>query len=236
MTKPVKEPVEIPVEIVVHTGGHAVRRGGKPLKTPAGHELAVPTRALAEALADEWRTAGARPRPEALPLTRMASTALDRIARHRADIERQLLDYAETELLCHRADAPHDLVARQHAVWQPLLDWLAHRHDALLAATTGILARPQSPASLAALEKVLAGLDHWRLAAVSVAVATSGSLVVGLALADGRLDASGAFEVAELDATYQIEKWGEDSEATERRAGVRGELELAERFLRLLAA
>jgi chaperone required for assembly of F1-ATPase len=211
---------------------------GRPLRTPQGVEVVVPTAALAEALSVEMRASGqAAPgklRAEAMPLMRMTSTALDRVARHRADIEGQLVAYAETELLCHRAEHPPELVARQRAVWQPLLDWLARQHAAPLAATTGILATPQSPASLKALRAVVAGFDVWRLTGLSVAVAASGSLVIGLAMAAGRLDAAQAFEAAELDATYQIEAWGEDKEAAQRRAGIRAELELAERFFGLL--
>ncbi|HEX9464070.1 MAG TPA: ATP12 family protein, partial [Alphaproteobacteria bacterium] len=145
-----------------------------------------------------------------------------------------IVAYAETELVCHRAEHPPDLVARQHAAWQPLLDWLALRHDALHVTTAGILPKPQSAASLAALRTAVAGLGDWHLAALSIAVAASGSLVIGLALADGRLDAAGAFDAAELDATYQIEKWGEDAETTKRRAEIRADLQLAERVFVLL--
>jgi chaperone required for assembly of F1-ATPase len=231
------------VAVVPAAGGFAVQLDARPLKTPAGRPYELPTRALAEAIAAEWRAAAPKPPSRSGqsanktgPLTQMAGTALDRIAAHRAAIEAQLLAYAETELLCHRADRPPELAARQQAVWQPLLDWLAKHHGALLAPTVGVIARPQAPASLAALGAALAGLDAWRLAAVSVAVAASGSLVIGLALADGHLKAEGAFAAAELDATFQIEKWGEDEEELRRRAGVRAELALAERFLELLRA
>jgi chaperone required for assembly of F1-ATPase len=224
------------VTVAAVDGGFAVHLDAKTLKTPAGVVLVSPTRALAEAIAAEFRATGGRPRPAALPLTRMAGTALDRVARHRAEIEQQLLDYAETELLCHRADAPPDLVARQHQAWQPLLDWLAHRHDALLTATAGIHAKAQPAASLSALRAVLAGFDAWRLAALSVAVSSSGSLVVGLALIDGHLTAAAAFDAAELEGTFQIERWGEDAEAAAHRAEVRADLALAEQFLRLATA
>ncbi|MBI3451892.1 MAG: ATPase, partial [Rhodospirillales bacterium] len=109
-------------------------------------------------------------------------------------------------------------------------------YDAPLAVTSGIAACSQPEASLAALERRLAGFDDGRLAALAVAVEATGSLVVGLALVAGRLDAVGAFAAAELDATYQIEKWGEDAEATQRRAGVRADLDAAARFLALYGA
>jgi chaperone required for assembly of F1-ATPase len=233
-TAPIK-PAFKDVTVAPAESGFAVRIDDKPLKTPAGIAMVAPTRAMAEAIAAEWRATSGRPRPAALPITRMAGTALDRIARHRTEIEQQLLAYAETELLCHRAEEPSDLVTRQLQVWQPLLDWLARRHDALLVVTAGVRPQPQRSDSLAALRTVLAGLDVWPLAALSVAVSSSGSLVIGLALVDGHLEADAAFVAAELESAYQIERWGEDAEAAAHRAEVRADLALVERFLKLLA-
>jgi chaperone required for assembly of F1-ATPase len=224
------------VSVASAQGGFAIRLDDRPLRSPAGREIVAPTQKLAEAIAGELRATSGQIRADAVPLTRMAGTAVDRIAMHRTEIERQLVEYAETEHLCHRADHPPDLVARQQASWQPLLDWLALRHDALLVPTTGIVSKPQSEPSLAALRAAIHAFDDWRLAALSVAVAASGSLVIGLALADRRLDAAQAFAAAELDSTFQIETWGEDAEATARRAEVREELDLAARLFDLLAA
>ncbi len=233
-SKPAPKPAFITVSVAPVANGFAIRLDTRPLKSPAGVEIVAPTAAMAEAIAEELRATGGRIKAATVPLVRVAGTAADRVARHRAEIERQIVEHAETELVCHRADHPAELAARQQAIWQPLLDWLAHRHDALLAATSGVLAKPQNPESLAALRKAVAALDDWHLTALSIAVAAAGSLVIGLALADGRLDAHGAFEAAELDATFQIEKWGEDAEATRRRADVLADLQLAERVFKLL--
>ncbi len=223
------------VAVVPQEGGYAVHLDGKPLKTPQGVAFVLPSPTLAKAIADEWQATAPRPpSPEKMPLTRIAGTVLDRLSQQREAIEAQLLSYAETELLCHRAEGPSALATRQHQTWQPLLDWVAIRHDAMLNITTGIVAVPQPERSLAALRGALSGMDPWRLAAISVAVAASGSLVIGLALSDGRIDPAAAFEAAELDTTWQIEKWGEDREASDRRAVVRTDLELAKRFLGLL--
>lgn len=217
------------------TGGFEVRLDARPLRTPQGGSFVLPSAMLAEAIADEWRaTAPHPPRPDSMPLTRIAGTVLDRLSRQRETIEAQLVSYAETELLCHRAEAPAALVERQNRLWQPLLDWVAIRHDAMLQVTTGVVALQQPERSLAALRGAIAGMNPWRLAAISVAVAASGSLVIGLALSDSRIDAQAAFEAAELDATWQIERWGEDKEAADRREVVRADLELAKRFLDLL--
>jgi chaperone required for assembly of F1-ATPase len=214
------------------SGGFAVRLDDKPLKTPGGQPVVVPWRDLAEAIAEEWRAQGAKPDMAGLSMTRIAATALDRIPSRRAGVVDELLAYAETELVCHRAEAPPELVARQQATWQPLLDWLAQQFDAPLAATNGILPRPQPDGSLKALRRLLERLDNFSLAGLSVAVASAGSLVIGLAMLEHRIDAAQAFDAAELDATYQIEQWGEDSIAAQRRAELRGEFAIAERYLR----
>lgn len=215
-------------------GGFGVLLDGKPLRTPGGRPVVVPSRLLAEAIAAEWDGQGAKPDLSRLPLTRIAATAIDRIPARREGVLEELAGYAETELLCHRASHPPALVARQIAAWQPLLDWLAQHFDAPLATTVGVLPRAQSEASLGALRRALGALDDFRLAGLSVAVAAAGSLVIGLALAENRLDAEQAFDAAELDATFQIEQWGEDEIARRRRAEVRADLEAAEKFLRLL--
>jgi chaperone required for assembly of F1-ATPase len=213
--------------------GFAVRLDDKPLKTPGGRPVVVPWQGLAEAIAEEWRAQGPKPDLTGLPMTRITATALDRLPGRRAGVVDELLAYAETELVCHRAEAPPELVARQQTTWQPLLDWLARQFDAPLTATGGILPKPQPEGSLKALRCVLKGLDDFRLAGLSVAVASSGSLVIGLAMLERRLDTAQAFEASELDATYQIEQWGEDSIAMQRRAELRNELAVAERYIRL---
>ena len=216
--------------------GFGVTLDDKALKTPAGTPIVVPTRALAAAIAEEWSNQGERLRLDALPLTRIAGTALDRVSARRAELRRDLAAYGETELVCHRAERPPELVARQRAAWQPLVDWLADRFDARLETTEGVLAREQPRASITALARALESYDDWRLAALSIAVGAAGSLAIGLALIEKRLDPRQAFEAAELDASYQIEAWGEDPEATRRQAEIRADLESAARFIALAAA
>ncbi|MBN9500113.1 MAG: hypothetical protein J0H39_25465 [Alphaproteobacteria bacterium] len=220
-------------------GSFGVALDGKPLRTPAGSEIAVASKSLAEAMVDEWR--GVAPRGKApkidfskLPLTRIVGTAIDRVPPKREAILDELVAHAQTELLCFRASEPPALIEREAAIWQPLLDWAALTFDAPLIVSHGSIIAPDQPAqSLAALRAAMAAMDDLKLAGLGVAVATTGSLIVSLALAEGKIDATGAFDAAELDATFQIERWGEDSEATEKRAKTRQELIVAERFFAL---
>jgi chaperone required for assembly of F1-ATPase len=217
-------------------GGFAIGLDGKPVKTPIGHRLQVPTRALAEAIAAEWQAQETEVRPSLMPLTQLASTALDRVGPERSAIVAQMMDYAGTDLLCYRADFPPDLVERQARLWQPLLDWARTTVGAELAVTAGIVAIAQPAPALAALAAHLDGLDVWRLTAAQSACAATGSLVLALALAAGRIDAHQAFALSHLDEDYQIEQWGEDYEAADRRAALKNDLAAAERLLGLCQA
>src|SRR5262249_29504623 len=207
--------------------GVARRVDAKPLRPPGGRAVVVPWPGLAEAIAAEWRAQGVKPQMSGLSMTRIVATALDRIPSRRAGVLDELLAYAETELVCHRADGPPALAARQQAIWQPLLDWLAPEFDAPLAVNHRVLPPGAPDASLKALRHLLERFDDLSLAGLGVAVASSGSLVIGLAMLERKLDAGQAFDAAELDATYQIEQWGEDSIAAQRRAELRAELETA---------
>lgn len=222
------------VSVEAVDGGFEIRLDGRPVRTPERSPLRVPNRALAEAIRAEWDAQETEIRPATMPLTQLASTALDRTGPQRAAIVDGVLAFAGTDLLCYRADRPAALVSRQAEIWQPLLDWVALRHDALLHVATGIIAVEQPPEALAALRSAVAALDAWQLAGLQNAVAAAGSLVVALALLDGEVDAAGAFAVAELDATFQIERWGEDAEAARRRQALREDLAATERFLHLL--
>jgi chaperone required for assembly of F1-ATPase len=208
---------------------------GKPVSTPAKRPLTVPTRALAVAIAEEWRAQGETIDPRRLPLTRLASIALDLVAPRREAVVAEVAKYAGTDLVCYRAEQPPELAERQRAAWQPLIDWATLCFDAPLAATAGILPVAQLAASLKALETAVAAYDTHCLAALHLATAACGSLVVALALIEGRIDADAAFAAAELDESYEIERWGEDAEQARRRAGLKEDIALAARFVSLLA-
>lgn len=219
----------VPVE-----GGFGIALDGKPLKTPAKSPLVLPTAALAEAIAGEWDAQVEVIKPHTMRLMQLASTALDRVALHHAAVVEEAAGYAASDLLCYRAEAPDSLVAREAALWQPLLDWAMIRFDAPLAVTSGIVHVAQPPASLKALRAVLLDLDALTLTAVADLTAACGSLVVALAVWDGRLDGAGAAEATLIDETVQNERWGEDYEAKARRERLVADIHAAARFLTLL--
>lgn len=215
-------------------GGYTVELDGRAVKTPQGHALAVPSRALADALAAEWDAQEDTIVPDSMPLSQLAITALDRMVSSREDVVFNLAAYGGSDLLCYRADAPQDLVAREAKAWQPLLDWADETFGAPLNVTNGILPIEQPALSLVALQGAIEELDPMALAVLGSVVPLSGSLILGLALVQGRLDAEEVVEAAFVDETYQAEKWGEDKEATERYQAISADIRTAEQFLNLV--
>jgi chaperone required for assembly of F1-ATPase len=208
---------------------------GKTLKTPAKGSLNLPSRALAEAIADEWGSAGEAIDPHAMPQTRLAFTALDGVSSTRDKVVEYVLGFGRSDLLCYRAEAPQELVARQEAEWNPLLDWAAERYGARHTAVSGITYVEQPAEALRALERAIESHDDFALTALHTAASITGSLVLALALSDGLLDAAQTFSAATVDETFQAEQWGHDAEADARLTRLSAELAAAGQFLRLLA-
>src|SRR6202167_1115019 len=206
-------------------GGYAVLLDGKPIRTPAKTKLVVKSRNLAEAMAAEWQAQGETIKPDDLHLTRLAGSVVDLVEPRRAQIIAEIAKYAGTDLLCYRASTPPELATRQHEAWQVHLDWAGERY-APLAVTQGIAPMEQAPSALDAYDSMILG-------ALYLATSALGSLILALALIEGRVDAEQAFAAAELDQTFQIERWGEDAEAARRRTGIRDDIALAARFAEL---
>jgi chaperone required for assembly of F1-ATPase len=214
-------------------GAYVVRLDDRPVKTPARALLTLPTRALAEAVAGEWRAQEDVLDPATMPLTRLAYAAIDTAPHHRARIADEILAYGGSDLLCYRAEGPQALVARQAVAWNPLLDWAVERYGARLAVGTGIAFIEQSVESRNAFAAAVGTCDDFTLVALHGAASLTGSIVLALALMDGRLSAGEASALARLDETFQNEVWGRDAEAEARAARLGQELAAIERFLRL---
>ncbi|HZL60180.1 MAG TPA: ATP12 family protein [Stellaceae bacterium] len=224
------KPVHKNAAACAFAGGFTVMLQDKPIMTPAKAPLVLRSGALAEAIAAEWRAQGDRIKPAELPLTRIASTAIDRVQPHRMAVVREIAKYAGTDLVCYRAERPPELAERQRQAWQPILDWAASRY-APLTVTQGVAPVTQPAPSLAAYAAAVEAYDAMLLTALSMATPALGSLVLALALFEGRIGPEEAFAAAELDQTFQIEQWGEDPEQAKRRAGIRAEIDLVSRFI-----
>ena len=218
------------------TDARGIMLDARAVRTPKKALLSVPTAALAAAIADEWRDQGDDIKPETMKLNGLANAAIDLVAPDPPGFAKGLAAYGENDLLCYRADAPPDLVARQLAQWEPLLTWAQARYDLVFTRVTGIIHLPQPGKTIIGLAEAITARTAFELAALSHLVTISGSLVIALALAEAQIEADAAFDVAHLDELWQAEQWGEDWMAADARAMRRADFLAACRFLRLAGA
>lgn len=193
--------------------GFAIRLDDRPVMTPGKSRLTLPTRRMAQAVAEEWRAQTGRIDPTTMPWTRSANSAIEKVARARGAVEAHLAEYAASDLLCYRAEAPEELRRRQEAEWSPVLDWVATRFDARLKVTIGVMPVAQPRAAVERLARTMVPLSHFELTGFHDLVTISGSFVLALAVREGRLAGDEAWRLSRLDEAWQTEQWGEDEEA-----------------------
>jgi chaperone required for assembly of F1-ATPase len=214
--------------------GRRILLDGKVVRTPGRRDLALPSDALADAVADEWNAQDEEIDPRAMRLTGLANAAIDRIAPELGAFARGLAAYGESDLLCYRAEGPAPLVSRQAESWDPILAWAQQYYDAVFELASGITHMPQPAETIARLNAAVAARDPFALAGLSPLVTISGSLLIALALAEGAIALNTAWAAATLDEQWQAEHWGEDAEAIAALANRRRDFEAAARFLALL--
>jgi len=222
-------------DVVEADGGFGVALDGRRLKTPGRADLVVPARALAEEIAAEWQGSGETIDPRAMPLTGLASAAIERVAADREAFAAGLARYAESDLTCYRAEGPAALVARQAESWDALLGWARRRYDVDFTTCSGVMHVAQPEETVRKLGHAVASLDHFHLAGLSPLVTIGGSLVAALAVQEEMLPAEDAWEAVSLDDCWQLEQWGEDPEARAALDARRRDFLAGARLLELLS-
>lgn len=209
------------VSVVSRQDGFGIDLDKNTLKTPGRAPFALPVRALAEAAAQEWRGQGARIDPAAMPLTALLNTAIDQVAQNADAVRQDIRAFAASDLVCYRAQTPSGLVERQNTHWDPVLAWAKTELGARFVLAGGIMPVEQPPPSLDRITLALADVQPLPLAAAHMVTSLTGSALLALALARGRMDAEVVWNAAHVDEDWQIDNWGEDAEAGARRAGRR---------------
>ena len=223
------------VSVEAADGGWGIRLDGRPVRTPARAELNVPSEALAESIAEEWRAVEGEIDPRAMPLTGLSNAAIDRVAPDVRLFAGGLARYAEGDLACYRADWPPELVQRQAEAWDSLLGWARRRYDVDFSTTSGLMHVPQPQATIDRLAHEVCALDAFRLAGLSPLVTIGGSLVGGLAVLEKAMTADEAWGAVSIDDRWQLEQWGSDAEAEQALENRRRDFLAAARFLELLS-
>lgn len=221
-------------DVVETDGGWGVELDGKPLRTPVRERLTVPTKALADAVADEWNGVEEKIDPRGLPLTGLANAAIDRVAPDKRAFADGLARYAEADLVCYRAEGPQGLVERQAELWDPLLGWGQRRFDVDFKTTGGIVHVFQPQATIDRLVHAISTLDPFRLAGLAPLITIGGSLLAALGVLEGAFTPEQAWVAVSVDDRWQIEQWGSDAEAEAALANRRWDFLAAAKFLELL--
>lgn len=203
------------VNVTEVNGGFIVRLDAHELKTPAKKPLVMPTVALAQHVADEWRAQETDIDSYSMPTMRLVSTALDRVADVPMETAQAFAAYGMSDLLCYRAENPDKLVKKQADAWDPILDWAKNRFDMSFEVTQGILPINQ-PADNEGRLLAIAGTDVFRLTGLAHMAAILGSAILATAADEAHIDAQQAYQLAFLDDLYQIDEWGSDEEAVDR--------------------
>jgi chaperone required for assembly of F1-ATPase len=196
--------------------GFGVQLDGRSLKTPQGRAMVLPTLAAAELVAGEWAAQGTDIMVADMPATRLAFTAIDRVADARGEVAAEVGRYIGADLLCYFAEAPRELVARQEAQWSPLIDWAEDALGLRFIRCAGIVHQEQPAQSVEAAEALALRLDDYALTGLAHAAALFGSALLAFALERGRLDGETAFDLSRLDEAFQEEQWGQDADAADR--------------------
>lgn len=218
------------VTVTEHCG---IALDGRSVKTPLKAPLVLPSRALADAVAAEWDAQTEFINPLAMPLTKLANTAIDRAVAEKPKITAEILEFAGSDMVCYRADSPESLVLRQSEQWDPIIEWAQRDLKVSFVTVDTITHKRQSATALRALETHILGLTPFSFTAVHNLTTLTGSALLAVMTATGAISVDAAWTAANVDEDWQIETWGEDAEAMARRAGRLNEFSACVKFVNL---
>jgi chaperone required for assembly of F1-ATPase len=214
-------------------GGYRITLDTRPIRTQGGTAQVLPTVALAEAMAEEWRAQGEEVDSKSFPLRDLADFAIDHAGNDRDKVITSLLAYAETDTLCYRADPDEPLFQRQRELWEPLVTACEARHGVRFERVSGIIHRKQPEATLERLREVLESKSAFELSALNMLASLASSLCIGLAALEPGSDPAALFAAANAEEDWQAELWGWDFAAEQARDTRLKAFELAARFAEL---
>lgn len=222
------------VSVEKSANGYAVKLDGRPIKTPAKNLLECSQKTVAQAIAQEWEAQAEFIDMDTMYCTKVTNTALDRIAPDPENVIKEMVDYANSDLLCYRALEPESLVQRQNEAWDPVLSWLEKTHGCRLFCIGGLMHKGQQEEALQKFEIILRARSAIMLAALHNMTTLTGSAVLSLGVCDGYVDYHTAWDHAHVDEDWQIDQWGRDEDAIAHRHRRWLEMEKTGKLLELM--
>jgi chaperone required for assembly of F1-ATPase len=216
--------------------GFTVLLDERALRGPKGAQVVLPTRALAELVAEEWAAQGETLALAAMHATRLANTAIESVPQAREATAQAIADYAASDLLCYYATDPAGLLERQQRLWIPVLERAQAEAGLRFIRAAGIVHQAQPPETLAQVKALALDLDDFGLTGLAFGAALFGSAVLAIAVERGWLSGEAAYALSRLDEAWQEEQWGVDDEAAERTVRLAGEAAMLQRWFAALAS
>jgi len=205
--------------------GYAVLLDGRAVKTPGKGALRFPTPEAAQLVADEFAAQVNEINAIKMPIMRIANSAAEGVADKMQEVRDDLVKFSGSDLICYRTDTPTGLVENQKKHWDPIIDWVETRFGARPQLAGGIIFVDQPEAMLASIAEHVNAIDNpYKLAAIHVMTSLTGSALLSLAHAEDHIDLKAVWDAAHVDEDWNIEKWGYDSDAAERRIYRHGDL------------
>ncbi len=215
-------------------GGFAVALDGRPVKTPQGHVLLLLTQGLAEKVAVEWQAVKDHVEYADMPLTRLGFAAVDRMNDLLPETVAEVLRYVETDLLCYPSEYPEALIAREDAVWKPVLGWAQTELGLTFHQNRTLIHAAQPPETSAKISSLVSEMSAHERAGLMSAIGLFGSVILALALWRGHLTGEAAFAASRVGEDFQAETWGRDEEAAKRAEGMKAQAKSLETWFRAL--
>jgi chaperone required for assembly of F1-ATPase len=188
--------------IVQSRNGWVVTLDGKPVQTPAKQLLAVPTRALASRIAAEWNAQGANISVEAMPVFRLANTAIDQALNQKPRLAAEIVRIGHDDLLSHRTAQPKDLAEKEAKAWDPYLRFAEKTFGLHIQVGVGHYHIEQDFESFYRLEDRLKATGPFLLTGIHGIATLTHSAVLALAVAEGFRSVTDAWEAAIVDEAH----------------------------------
>ncbi|CAE6478857.1 unnamed protein product [Rhizoctonia solani] len=197
------------VDVAEDNGILTVTLDKRALRTPEGAKLEIPNsrRLLASLIAIEWENQEKLIKPHALPMTSIASRAIDGLRDEgaRIDLVAGLINFHESH--------PPALVKLQEEHWGPLLKWVESTYKIKINIFDSLLRNTQPEETKKVLINEVNKLGQWEIAAFERAVLTTKSFIIALALVKGRIDVEQASQAAHVEVrtmlitTTSVDSW-----------------------------
>ena len=205
------------VSISSEPSGYWIKLDDKPIRSPRNEIIECTSKEIAMRFANEWEKQDEFIDYLTMPITRILNAAVDGVSDNITAVIETICSYASSDMICYRATGPEKLVVRQQQEWDPILRWLQESLGLVFEITTGILPIEQSADSIQKVKNLLQEYGSIQLAALHTVTTLGGSILLALALEKKAFEPETIWQAINLEEDWNIEHWGQDTEALRTR-------------------